>query len=104
MIPKTANPAGESGARDRVGVFDISVSESLQAAHAEFGSDRRSALKLFAARCRQMVERVNAGAVPFIWAVDCLYDAAVWSGLADDLGDDVVQRVMADAFMKAWRS
>ena len=60
-------------------------------------------LELFGIRCRQMVERVNSGAVPFILAVDCLYEAAIWSGLADDVGDDIVQRVMADAFRQARR-
>lgn len=60
---------------------------------------RQLRLELFAVRCRQMVERVNADAVPFIWAVDCLYEAAVWSGLADDVGDDTVQAVMRDAFV-----
>jgi hypothetical protein len=64
----------------------------------------RQRLELFAVRCRQMAERVNAGAAPFIWAVDCLYEAAVWSGLADDLGDDAVQATMAAAFMGARRT
>jgi hypothetical protein len=64
----------------------------------------RQRLELFAVRCRQMAERVNAGAVPFIWAVDCLYEAATWSGLADDLGDDAVQATMAAAFMGACRT
>lgn len=59
----------------------------------------RQRLELFAVRCRQMVERVNAGAVPFVWAVDCLYEASIWSGLADDLGDDAVQAVMHNAFV-----
>lgn len=63
----------------------------------------RQRLELFAVRCQQMVERVNAGAVPFIWGVDCLYDAATWSGLIDDLGDDAVQATMADAFVRARR-
>jgi hypothetical protein len=63
----------------------------------------RQRLDLFAGRCRQMVECINAGAVPFIWGIDCLYDAAVWSGLADDVGDDAIQAAMADAFMGARR-
>lgn len=63
----------------------------------------RQRLALFAVRCRQMVERVNVGAIPFIWAVDALYEAALWSGLVDDVGDDIVQEVMAEAFMGAHR-
>jgi hypothetical protein len=31
------------------------------------------------------------------------YSAAIWSGLADDLGDEAVQAVMRDAFMGARR-
>jgi hypothetical protein len=50
-----------------------------------------------------MVDRVNADAIPFIWAVDVLYEAALWSGLSDDVGDDVVQSIIARAFMKANR-
>jgi len=61
--------------------------------------DRDQRLDLFATRCRDQVERVNAGKVPFIESVDLLYSAAVWSGLLDDVGDDAVQAVMRDAFM-----
>ena len=39
----------------------------------------------------------------FIDAVDMAYDAATWSGLADAVGDDVVQETMARAFMKVSR-
>jgi hypothetical protein len=58
----------------------------------------RAQLKLFAIRCGDMVERIAAGEVRFIDGVDLLYDAAVWSGLADGVGDDAVQHVMAAAF------
>jgi hypothetical protein len=33
-----------------------------------------------------------------------LYSAAIWSGLADGVGDDEVQRTMADAFLRTRRS
>jgi hypothetical protein len=33
--------------------------------------------------------------------VDLLYDAAVWSGLVDGVGDDAVQDVMAAVFANA---
>ena len=59
-------------------------------------SDRR--LELFAVRCRDLRDRVAAGRLAFIEAVDMAYSAAVWSVLADDLGDDAVQQVMALAF------
>jgi hypothetical protein len=56
-------------------------------------------LDLFAARCNQMAERIRAGEVPFVFGVDVLYDASIWSGLSDRFGDDVCQRIMADAFL-----
>lgn len=59
----------------------------------------RQRLELFAVRCRQMAGRVNAGAVHFVWAIDVLYEASIWSGLSDDVGDDAVQQIMARAFM-----
>ena len=59
-------------------------------------TDKR--LNLFALRCRDLRDRVVAGSIPFIDAVDMGYEAAVWSGLVDDVGDDAVQAVMALAF------
>jgi hypothetical protein len=61
-----------------------------------FDEDR---FDLFAVRCQQMAELVDAGHVPFIWGVDVLYDAAQASGFANSVGDDVVQAMMRDAFM-----
>jgi hypothetical protein len=58
--------------------------------------DRR--IDLFAIRCRDLRDQVAAGRLPFIDAVDMGYTAAIWSGLADDVGDDTVQRIMALAF------
>jgi hypothetical protein len=58
--------------------------------------DRR--LESFAVGCRDLRDSVVDGGIPFIEAVDLAYQAAVWSGLADDLGDDVVQRAMAISF------
>ena len=54
-------------------------------------------------RCLEMAARVNAGEVKFLDAIDVLQDAAVASGLADQIGDDAVQEVMADAFMDVRR-
>lgn len=61
-------------------------------------------LGLFAARCHQIAERVAAGELPIVEGVDLLYSAAIWSGLADNVGDDHIQQVMADAFLRARRS
>ena len=59
-------------------------------------SDRR--LDLFAVRCRDLRDRVLNGDLAFIDAIDMAYSAAIWSGLSDDIGDDVVQQAMALAF------
>jgi hypothetical protein len=57
------------------------------------------ALELFGVRCHELAQRVNAGGISFVDGVDMAYSAAVWSGLADDVGDDAVQKVLRDAFM-----
>jgi hypothetical protein len=65
--------------------------------NADAGRQRR--LKLFTVRCEQMASRVRAGAVPFVWGVDTCYEASIWAGLNDDVGDDAVQAAMSRAFM-----
>jgi hypothetical protein len=55
-------------------------------------------LELFALRSFGFAERVDAGEVKFLDAVDVLYDGAVASGLVDAVGDDVVQTTLAAAF------
>jgi hypothetical protein len=56
-------------------------------------------LNLFDLRCRELAGRVRAGRLSIVDAVDMAYEAAIWSGLADGVGDDVVQHVLACAFM-----
>jgi len=73
-------------------------------------------LELFALRCFDLADRVAAGDLPFIEAVDFAYSAAVWanlpatieaSGLIDcnksgaPTGDDIVQATLAAAFANA---
>jgi hypothetical protein len=55
-------------------------------------------LELFAIRCSELADRVSAGKIKFIDAVDMAHSAAIWSGLVDGAGDDAVQVVMAAAF------
>jgi hypothetical protein len=57
-------------------------------------------LQLFAVRCQEIVERVDAGMIGFIDGVDMAYSAALWSGLIDAVGDDSVQAIMAQKFMR----
>lgn len=61
-------------------------------------------LELFALRSLGLADRVAAGEIAFLDAVDIAYDAAVWSGLTDTVGDDIVQATLAAAFANARRS
>jgi hypothetical protein len=63
----------------------------------------RQQLVLFERRCQTLADRVGYQQLNFVDAVDLAYDAATWSGLADAVGDDVVQATMANAFMKVRR-
>jgi hypothetical protein len=56
---------------------------------------------LFGVRCGELAARTLAGDIAFLDAIDLLYDAAIWSGLVDGVGDDVVQAIMANAFADA---
>jgi hypothetical protein len=60
-------------------------------------------LELFHDRACAMARRVAAGQVAFIDAVDLCYSAALWAGLVDRYGDDMVQTTLADAFASAPR-
>lgn len=63
----------------------------------------RNQLTLFELRCQTLVLRVRCNQLQFIDAVDMAYQAAVWSGLVDLAGDDLVQATMARAFMQVPR-
>ena len=60
-------------------------------------------IDLFAIRTSELADRTMAGDIGFIDTVDMAYSAAVWSGLADKIGDDAVQKIMAAAFATARR-
>jgi hypothetical protein len=55
-------------------------------------------LTFFAQNCRLFAERVAVGQLRLIDAADMLQTAAELSGFCEMVGDDVVQRTMADAF------
>ena len=61
--------------------------------------DQDHPLDLFHDRCCTLADRVVDGGIGFIDAVDLAYTAAHFSGLADRVGDDAVQAVMANAFI-----
>lgn len=56
-------------------------------------------LDLFFVRSCTMAERVVAGEVLFIEAIDFLWEAAAFAGLVDRVGADLVQHILATAFM-----
>jgi hypothetical protein len=60
-------------------------------------------LEILALRSLELADRVTAGEIAFLDAVDIAYDAAVWSGLTSTIGDDVVQATLAAAFANARR-
>jgi hypothetical protein len=55
-------------------------------------------LQILALRSLELADRVAAGEVAFLDAVNIAYDAAVWSGLTSTVGDDIVQATLAAAF------
>jgi hypothetical protein len=77
----------------------MNLQHSLSAPRAQDYRDFQ--LKLFAVRCGELAERALAGVIPFIDAVDDAYAAAIWAGVVDNYGDDIVQSVMASAFADA---
>ena len=56
-------------------------------------------LDLLYVRSLTMADRVKAGEIPFIEAVDFMWEAAEWSGTVDRVGPDLVQHVLGCAFM-----
>ncbi len=58
-------------------------------------------LDLLRERTVVLVERVRAGELALIDAVDMAQSAAEWSGLVDAAGPDAVQQVLAAAFVGA---
>lgn len=56
-------------------------------------------LDLLYVRGCTMADRVAAGEIPFIEAVDFMWEAAEFAGTVDRVGPDLVQHVLACAFM-----
>jgi hypothetical protein len=61
-------------------------------------------LDLLLARCLTLADRVDAGELLFLDAVDMAYSAACWAGLVERFGEDAVQAALAAAFMNVRRS
>jgi hypothetical protein len=58
-------------------------------------------LELLADGCKSLAGRVKNGDMGFVEAVDFAYSAADLAGLIDNYGDDLIQDVLAIAFMGA---
>ena len=58
-------------------------------------------LEILAIRALELADQVAARELRFQDAVDLAYEAAVWSGLVETVGDDVVQLTLAAAFANA---
>lgn len=55
-------------------------------------------LEILARRSLELADRVAEHEIAFIDAVDMAYQAAIWSGLTETVGDDVVQTILHEAF------
>jgi len=60
-------------------------------------------LEILALRSLELADRVAEGSIKFFDAVDLAYEAAIWSGLVQSVGDDIVQATLAAAFANAQR-
>jgi hypothetical protein len=60
-------------------------------------------LEILSLRSLELADRVAAGDIALLDAVDMAYGAAVWAGLTDAAGDDVVQTILAEAFRSVRR-
>jgi hypothetical protein len=58
-------------------------------------------LEILTLRSLELANRVAAGQLPLIDAVDLAYEAAVWADLTNTVGDDVVQTIIGTAFLTA---
>ena len=55
-------------------------------------------MAIFVQRSFELADRVAAGELELIDAVDMAFEAARWSGLTESIGDDAVQAILAEAF------
>jgi hypothetical protein len=62
---------------------------------------RQRQLEILVLRSLELADRVAEGQIRFLDAIDVAYEAAVWSGLTEAVGDDIVQATLAAAFASA---
>jgi hypothetical protein len=71
---------------------------AVKAAEKKFTEGQGRQLKHLAIRSLELADRVASGELQFLDAVDVAFDAAVASGLADSVGYEIIQEVLATAF------
>jgi hypothetical protein len=74
------------------------LAHEIPIAKRHFAEGQSRQLELLALRSFQLADRVASGELQFLDAVDVAFDAAVASGLAEAVGYDVIQAVLATAF------
>jgi len=58
-------------------------------------------LEILALRSLELADQVAAGQLQFLDAVDLAYEAAVWGGVVEAVGNDIVQATLAASFANA---
>jgi hypothetical protein len=107
MTTNTNRRAGDPAAR-KTDLADGSITSKVIATPPKVQGGalvKRSTcqLEILALRSLELADRVAAGEIAFLDAVDLGYEAAVWSGLTETVGDDIVQATLAAAFANARR-
>lgn len=74
------------------------LAPEIPIAKRHFAEGQSRQLERLALRSFELADRVASGGLEFQDAVDVAFDAAVASGLADTVGHDVIQAVLATAF------
>jgi hypothetical protein len=87
------------GQGDRCRLSGVAQGAAMTAAQSHAARQ----LDLLAVRALELADRVAAGQLGFIDAVDLSYEAAVWAGLRETVGDDLIQATLAAAFAGARR-
>ena len=78
--------------------MNSNLAHATPIANRNFENHQAKQLEILALRSFQLADRVASGELQFLDAIDVAFDAAVASGLADEVGDDVTQTVLTVAF------
>jgi hypothetical protein len=112
-LTKRSEHDGERAATGARKKRDVSIFEPDMPCEVLGGALTRQ-LEVLALRSIELADRVAAGKLRFLDAIDLAYEAAVWAGLPEAIdksglitgiltGDDIVQATLAAAFANARR-